>query len=161
MDNAVALVQAYLRVNGYFTVSEFPVIELRRREGYQTATDLDILAFRFPGSGRLVPVHGRPPQADESHFAPDPELEPVTEICSVHGSSEAPDSPSPIYDPLPGNYVRDALDRGYRLGFVGSGDSHDGHPGLVQLAGGNGGLAALLSPELTREGVYRALKARR
>lgn len=74
MDNAVALVQAYLRVNGYFTVSEFPVIELRRREGYQTATDLDILAFRFPGSGRLVPVRGRPPQADETHFAPDPEL---------------------------------------------------------------------------------------
>jgi hypothetical protein len=29
VDNAVALVQAYLRVNGYFTVSKFPVIELR------------------------------------------------------------------------------------------------------------------------------------
>jgi len=25
MDNAVALVQAYLRVNGYFTVTEYPV----------------------------------------------------------------------------------------------------------------------------------------
>ena len=31
-------------------------------------------ACRFPGSGRLVPVRGRPPQADEAHFAPDPEL---------------------------------------------------------------------------------------
>jgi hypothetical protein len=113
----------------------------------------EALTFAHHSAGGPVPINW--------DFAPDPELEPVTEICSVHGSSEAPDSPGPIYDPLPGNYVRDALDRGYRLGFVGSGDSHDGHPGLVQLAGGNGGLAALLSPELTREGVYRALKARR
>ena len=55
MDNAVALVQAYLRVNGYFTVAEYPVVEAMRDGGYRTATDLDILAFRFPGSGRLVP----------------------------------------------------------------------------------------------------------
>lgn len=27
MDTAVALVQAYLHVNGYFTVVEFPVLE--------------------------------------------------------------------------------------------------------------------------------------
>lgn len=74
MDNAVALVQAYLRVNGYFTVSEFPVIELRRREGYTAATDLDILAYRFPGAGRIVPRRGRSPSADQSHFAPDPVL---------------------------------------------------------------------------------------
>ena len=74
MDNAVALVQAYLRVNGYFTVSEFPVIELRRREGYAAATDLDILAYRFPGAGRIVPQRGRSPSADQSHFAPDPAL---------------------------------------------------------------------------------------
>jgi hypothetical protein len=29
MDNSVALVQAYLRVNGYFTVTEYPVIASR------------------------------------------------------------------------------------------------------------------------------------
>lgn len=27
MDTAVALVQAYLHVNGYFTVTEYPVLE--------------------------------------------------------------------------------------------------------------------------------------
>jgi hypothetical protein len=27
MDNAVALVRAYLHVNGYFTVTEYPVVE--------------------------------------------------------------------------------------------------------------------------------------
>jgi hypothetical protein len=94
---------------------------------------------------------------------PDPVLEPLTEIVSIHGSSEAPDSPDPIYDPLPGNYVRDVLDRGYRFGFVGSGDSHDGHPGLAQFAAGtnSGGLAAIISDELTRESVLEAMRKRR
>ena len=60
-----------------------------------------------------------------------------------------------------GNFVRDALDRGYRLGLIGSGDSHDGHPGLAQLASGNGGLAAILTSDFSRKGVLAALKARR
>lgn len=101
------------------------------------------------------------PIATNWDYAPDPEFEPVTEVASVHGSSEAPDSPHPIYSPLAGNFVRDALGRGYRLGFIGSGDSHDGHPGLAQLASGKGGLAAIFSEELTREGVLEALRTRR
>lgn len=72
MDHAVALVEAYLRVNGYFTVSEYPVVEARRYGGFRTATDLDILAFRFPGAGRLVPSGSG---EDEHSFAPDPELD--------------------------------------------------------------------------------------
>ena len=72
MDNAVALVQAYLRVNGYFTVAEYPVIEAVETGGYRTVTDLDILAFRFPNAGRLVP--GRGPKRQENLFAPDPNL---------------------------------------------------------------------------------------
>jgi hypothetical protein len=95
-------------------------------------------------------------------IAPDPRFEPVTEIVSVQGSSESPDGPLPIYDPVSGNYVRDALSRGYRLGFVGSGDSHDGHPGLAQLAsGGSGGLAAIIAEDKTRDAVYAALMQRR
>jgi len=94
-------------------------------------------------------------------FAPDPVLEPLTEIVSVHGSSEAPDSPVPIYDPLAGNFVRDVLDRGYRFGFVGSGDSHDGHPGLPHLMMESGGLAAILTDTLTRDSILEALRARR
>jgi hypothetical protein len=102
------------------------------------------------------------PVATNWNFPPDPVLEPVTEIVSVHGSSEANDSPGLIYDPVYGNFVRDALDRGYRFGFIGSGGSHDGHPGLVQLASpaGVGGLAAIFSEEHTREGVLRALRTR-
>jgi hypothetical protein len=101
------------------------------------------------------------PVATDWSFPPDPVLEPVTEVVSVHGSSEAPDSPGVIYSPLPGNFVRDALDRGYRLGMIGSGDSHDGHPGLVGRLLGQGGLAGIFAEENTREAVLEALRARR
>lgn len=71
MDQAVALVEAYLRINGFFTVAEYPVVEASRYGGYRTATDLDILAFHFPGAGRLVAAqdHGC-----EHLYAPDPQL---------------------------------------------------------------------------------------
>jgi len=94
-------------------------------------------------------------------FMPDPAMEPVTEIVSVHGSSEAADSPGKIYNAVPGNFVRDVLDRGARFGFIGSGDSHDGHPGLAHLASPSGGLAAIFSEDLTRDGVLEALASRR
>ncbi len=71
MDNAVALVQAYLHVNGYFTVAEFPVLEATRHGDYREVTDLDILAFRFPGAGRIV---GRSRRAASPPFQPDPAL---------------------------------------------------------------------------------------
>ena len=101
------------------------------------------------------------PVATDWTIPPDPELEPVTEIVSVHGSSEALDSPRPIYAPVPGNFVRDALARGHRLGFVGSGDGHDGHPGLTHVGAASGGLAGIYAEERTRESVLAALRARR
>ncbi len=94
-------------------------------------------------------------------YAPPPELEPVTEVVSVHGSSEASDTPGKIYSAVEGNFVRDALARGYRFGFIGSGDSHDGHPGLTHLAAPSGGLAAIFAEEKTRVSVLGALRARR
>ncbi len=109
-----------------------------------------------------VPHHpaGGPIAVDWS-IPPDPELEPVVEIVSVHGASEAADAPRPIYDAMPGHFVREVVARGYRLGFVGSGDGHDGHPGLTQLGSGGGGLAGIWSEAATREGVLSALRARR
>jgi hypothetical protein len=103
------------------------------------------------------------PIATNWRYPPHPVLEPVTEIVSVHGSSEALDTPGRIYSSVSGNFVRDALTAGFRLGFIGSGDSHDGHPGLVQLAtaSSRGGLAAIYSETTTREGVLEAMRARR
>ncbi|MEM7310289.1 MAG: CehA/McbA family metallohydrolase [Planctomycetota bacterium] len=111
------------------------------------------MTFAHHSAGGPIPTNWNIP--------PDPELEPLTEVMSVHGSSEAMDSPSRIYSPLPGNFVRDALDRGYRFGFLGSGDGHDGHPGLARLASPNAGLAAILAEDKTREAVLDALRSRR
>lgn len=125
--------------------------------------DPDELWNRLRGQRALTFAHHSAggPVATNWGFAPDPVLEPVTEIVSVHGSSEAMDSPGLIYSPVPGNFVRDVLDHGYVLGFLGSGDSHDGHPGLAQLAAASGGLAAIFSEDCTREAVLEALRARR
>jgi hypothetical protein len=101
------------------------------------------------------------PVATDWSFAPDPRFEPVVEIVSVHGSSESADTPGRIYDAVDGHYVRDALERGYRLGFVGSGDRHDGHPGDYRVRDAEGGLAAILAEDSTRESVLRALRERR
>lgn len=70
MDTAVALVQAYLHVNGYFTVCEYPVVE-RRGAKTRSATDLDVLAFRFPGAGRELRARGRRRVGGAVRFAPD------------------------------------------------------------------------------------------
>jgi len=101
------------------------------------------------------------PIATNWHFAPDPELEPVTEIASVHGMSEAGDAPAPIGGAIAGNFIRDILLHGARLGFIGSGDSHDGHPGLAQIASGQSGLAGLFVASLDRASLFTALKQRR
>jgi hypothetical protein len=47
VDHAVALVEAYLRVNGYLTVAEYPVLDAPRHGPVQPVTDLDILAIRL------------------------------------------------------------------------------------------------------------------
>lgn len=72
MDHAVSLVQAYLHVNGYFTVTEVPVLEALQEGGYKTATDIDLLALRLPYAGGPRPI--REGEADEV-FQPDPALE--------------------------------------------------------------------------------------
>jgi hypothetical protein len=127
---------------------------------YETPTQLwdalrgkRALTFAHHSAGGVIPTNWA--------FPPDPVLEPLTEIVSVHGSSEALDSPVPIYDPIPGNFMRDILGRGYRFGFIGSGDGHDGHPGFTHLITESGGLAAIITDTLTRESILEALRARR
>ena len=101
------------------------------------------------------------PVAVNWDYPPDPVLEPITEIVSVHGQSEAATTPGAIYDAVPGNFAVDQLSKGFRLGFIGSTDGHDGHPGLGHLAAPSGGLAAIVGAERTRASVAEALRARR
>ncbi len=113
---------------------------------------MDAMTFAHHSAGE--------PVATNWDYPPDPVLEPITEVVSVHGSSEANGGPPTVRGAIAGNYVRDALDRGYRLGFIGSGDGHDGHPGLAQLANPSGGLAAVLTEDRTRDGIATALRSR-
>ena len=142
--------------------------------GYDTPTKLwdalrgkPALTIAHHSSGNPIPVNWT--------YPPDPELEPVTEVVSVHGSSEARDAPHVVAGSRAGAFVRDQLDLGRRLGFIGSGDSHDGHPGLPHLSPGygwrpatarrgelvgTGGLAAIRASELSRGAIHGALKGR-
>lgn len=74
MDHAVSLVQAYLQVNGYFTVAEYPVLEATVDGGYQSATDIDLLALRLADAGGVVPAD-RVGRDRTARFEPDPELQ--------------------------------------------------------------------------------------
>lgn len=75
MDNAVSIVQTYLRINGYLTVTEYPVVEAAPTGGFQTATDLDVLGFRFPHSCLLHTSVGGAAEDAVCEFETDPALD--------------------------------------------------------------------------------------
>ncbi|MDQ3019035.1 MAG: hypothetical protein M3R36_00445 [Bacteroidota bacterium] len=56
MDNAVALVNAYLQINGYFTVAEYPIVEHLKGDNskLRSATDIDIMGVRFSNAGIIL-----------------------------------------------------------------------------------------------------------
>jgi hypothetical protein len=60
VDNTVALVQAYLHVTGYFTVAEYPIVAVNRRGEARGVTDIDLMAWRFPGAVRGCPAGAAP-----------------------------------------------------------------------------------------------------
>ncbi len=91
----------------------------------------------------------------------EPAFEPVVEIASIHGVSERMDHPAVIHQPVASGMVVEALKRGYRLGFLGSGDTHDGHPGLGNPTQPPPGLAGIWAEELTRDSIFEAIRARR
>lgn len=74
MDTAVALVQAYLNANGYFTVVEYPVVEALRNQPARSVTDLDVLAFRFAGAGHEIIRGSHAGPLGARAFEPDPVL---------------------------------------------------------------------------------------
>lgn len=111
----------------------------------------------------------------------DPELERLVEIYSIWGSSERsahdgnPFPMRPVNLPRSGyaevpidsgerpeGFVQRALAMGRRLGFVGGGDDHYGHPGDPVATGAEpfryrDGLMAVWAPELTRAAIFRAM----
>ncbi len=63
MNTAVGLVETYLRLNGYFTATEYQVQHPAPGQPgkYETATDLDILAVRLPWAAETVLRHPQRP----------------------------------------------------------------------------------------------------
>lgn len=74
MADAVDLVRAYLHVNGYFTVTEYPLLEPLPRGGQRAVTDLDVLAFRFPGAGPVMAPTDSGSPLVHALLEPDPAL---------------------------------------------------------------------------------------
>jgi hypothetical protein len=79
MNPAVALVRAYLELNGYFTVVEQSVVRGEAKGRFREVTDLDALALRFPNAQSVVP-RGRPGLADDLRLSLDDTLD-VSDDC--------------------------------------------------------------------------------
>lgn len=57
VDAATGLVEVFLRVNGYLTLSEWQIQALNARQEWETITDVDIVGLRFPGDVFLADSH--------------------------------------------------------------------------------------------------------
>jgi len=92
----------------------------------------------------------------------DPSVSPVVEVYSNHGSSEGTGTPVPMHGSadmgprVSGGGWIDGLNRGYRLGAIGSTDMHEDYAGVWGC-----GLAGVWARELTRQSLWEAVCARR
>jgi hypothetical protein len=133
--------------------------------GYDTPAKLR--AALPTGSVIAIP---HPSGSEESHPA-DPGAvgsggEQLVEIYSSVGVFEAPGSERPSTRETPGASVRDLLARGFRPGFIATGDSYLTTPGNPRPVAFKDhpyrqGLTAVLARELTREAILEALRAGR
>ena len=89
-----------------------------------------------------------------------PDIMPLVEIFSMHGSSECDPGPYPMDLAWMGPRESDGcavsgLKRGLRFGFIASSDGHNGYPGTYGM-----GLVGVKASELTRESIFDALRTR-
>lgn len=92
----------------------------------------------------------------------DPDISPVAEIFSMHGSSEGCQTPYTMSHNqsmgprvYPGSF-HSGLEKGNKFGFIGSGDNHMGVPAFRDH-----GIMGLYAEELSREAIWEAIKERR
>jgi len=103
----------------------------------------------------------------------DPVHERLVEIYQIRGSYECPEeagNPLPergAQPPVAEGFVSRALAMGWRVGFTGGGDDHNGHAGTdfpAMQRGGvsyKAGLMSVMASELTREALWEAMWNRR
>ena len=113
---------------------------LEPNEPARTRADARLGSFVPHVGGRYAPL--------EWH---DPELEPLVDGYSEWGEFEW--------------FLKEALEKGYRVGFTAGSDDHKGRPGAAYPGSGSfgvyGGLTCIQAESLTREGLWMAIRARR
>ncbi|MBN2343393.1 MAG: CehA/McbA family metallohydrolase [Deltaproteobacteria bacterium] len=142
--------------------ADFNMLFSRDNDHTQTSAGLIAEAKRV---GALVfPHHVGWTGADmENH---DEDVQTCFEIVSCHGAYErmGMEQIGTRGDDKEGQFVADALDRGLRFGLIGGSDGHglNWHHGVCRMEDSHrSGLTAVLTDELTREGVLDALSQRR
>ncbi len=116
---------------------------------YPTLSELyQGLRQRYASEDVLVIPHAH--QAGNYRLS-DPQLQPLIEIMSQHGSFEW--------------FGRKYLEHGHQVGFTAASDNHLSQPGYTAPKGRGlsqrGGLGAVLAPELTRDALFDSMRARR
>ncbi|RAI44751.1 DUF3604 domain-containing protein [Rhodoplanes roseus] len=118
------------------------------RDGSDCHTAHDLFAA-LAGEDAVVIAHVGGRYADIG-YAHDGRIERAVEVHSTWGTFEW--------------LLHDAFDRGYRVGVVCHSDDHKGRPGATRPGastfGAIGGLSCYLMPELTRDALFAALRAR-
>jgi hypothetical protein len=104
----------------------------------------------YRGTDTVITPHVGGQHADLQFH--DPSLEPAVEVTSTHGSFEW--------------ILRESIERGYEMGFVGGNDCHTGRPGddrpgHQERRYSKGGLTGVYADELTLKGILNAIKAKR
>jgi len=149
------------------------------RSSHPVDGDLDRLYQIARNEGAIVVPHhsANVTMGVDWSLGHDPEVERLVEIYSVWGSSERT-ATAGNHRPIRAHggekrsqHVLDALQRGYRYGFIGSGDIHDGRPGdeLHSLQTQpesycslwRQGIMGVWAKKLTRESIFEALWNRR
>ena len=106
------------------------------------------LHARYDPADVLVIPHAHNPG---DYRQSDPQLEPLVEMMSMHGTFEW--------------FAREYLSRGHRVGLVAASDDHLSHPGYSapnrNTLAQRGGLGAVLAPERSRDALFDAMKERR
>ena len=114
------------------------------------AHDAHALFDRLRGKDCVVLAHVGGRYADVK-FAHDVELETAVEVHSAWGTFEW--------------ILRDALEKGYRVGVMANSDGHKGRPGAcypgASFFGSYGGLTCFLAERLDRDAIFRSMRARR